>query len=110
MTRVEAIGSQAEELVKALSQTNNELAAELEQNALHSDQLGTQLESELNEEQQQVKRLTAELNELRQEVQTLAIQNADAAAEKQELQEELSSYRKVRNAMGVRVEVVDWTA
>ena len=89
--------TQAHESIKALAQTNSELAQELQESAVHSEHVAAQLQSEVTQ-QHEIKRLNAEVAELRKEIQALAIGNANGTAREQDLKEDIILFQKVSKA------------
>jgi len=94
---------EAHESIKALAQTNSELAQELQESAVHSEHVAAQLQSEVTQ-QHEIKRLNAEVAELRKEIQALAIGNANGTAREQDLKEEIILFQKREEALGEELE------
>jgi len=94
---------EAQESIKALAQTNSELAQELQESAVHSEHVAAQLQSEVTQ-LHEIKRLNAEVAELRKEIQALAIGNANGTAREQDLKEEIILFQKREEALGEELE------
>lgn len=94
---------EAQESIKALAQTNSELAQELQESAVHSEHVAAQLQSEVTQ-LHEIKRLNAEVAELRKEIQALAIGNANGTAREHDLKEEIILFQKREEALGEELE------